>query len=131
MSKENETLTDIEEEIRADKDPYSAKIAAELDEQTVGNRVVMQDAAQCLRDDEAYIKGLADRIAAARKRELKEIVDAISELRNGRICLHCVLQEQCVEGEDGMPTTCNAMTTLRNFYERYKEDAKSENDLPW
>lgn len=54
MSKENETLTDIEEEIRADQDPYSAKIAAELDEQTVGNRVVMQDAAQCLRDDEAY-----------------------------------------------------------------------------
>ena len=35
MSKENETLTDIEEEIRADQDPYSAKIAAELDEQTV------------------------------------------------------------------------------------------------
>lgn len=130
MSKENETLTDIEEEIRADQDPYSAKIAAELDEQTVGNRVVIQDAAQCLRDDEAYIKGLADRIAAARKRELKEIVDAISELRNG-ICLHCDLQEQCVEGEDGMPTTCNAMATLRNFYDRYKEDAKSENDLPW
>ena len=61
-----------------------------------------------------------DRIEAAWKRERDEIVSAVSELKDG-MCIHCDLQQQCAEGEDGMPTTCNAMAKVRNFLQRYEK----------
>ena len=63
---------------------------------------------------------LCDRIEAAWKRERDEIVSAVSELKDG-MCIHCDLQQQCAEGEDGMPTTCNAMAKVRNFLQRYEK----------
>lgn len=66
------------------------------------------------------VKELADRIEAAWKREREEIVNEVSVLRDG-LCLHCDLQQQCAEGEDGMPTTCNAMAKVNNFIDRYNE----------
>ena len=62
----------------------------------------------------------ADRIDAAVSREISEIVSTVSELREG-MCLHCDLQDQCADGEDGMPTTCNAMAKVNNFINRYKK----------
>ena len=63
---------------------------------------------------------LADRIEAAWARERDEIVSAVSELKDG-MCIHCDLQQQCAGGEDGMPTTCNAMAKVRNFLQRYEK----------
>lgn len=66
------------------------------------------------------IEDYADRLEAAHRREIDEIVSAVSELREG-MCLHCDLQDQCADGEDGKPTTCNAMAKVNNFINRYKK----------
>ena len=73
----SETIEDIIKEIRQDSTPYSAKVADELENQTIGNRVLLEDAATCLRDDELYIKGLANRFEAAATRAYNKIDSAV------------------------------------------------------
>ena len=67
-----------------------------------------------------------DTIEKAVRLERLEMVSAVRELREG-MCPHCDLQDQCAEGEDGIPTACNAMTRVRNFLETYGEQDKKEN----
>lgn len=80
LSRNQETTTDIINEIRRDITPYSAKVAVELEKQTIGDRVLLRDAATCLRDDDHYIKELADRIEAAVKREEEHEGDTIEQI---------------------------------------------------
>ena len=75
-----ETSDDIVSEIRKDKKPYALKVAEELEDATCGDRVLMEDAATCLRDDSTYIKEIADRVEAAKEREQREICHIISRL---------------------------------------------------
>lgn len=76
---------------------------------------------------------LADCLEAAMRRERKELVDAVREATGG-MCLHCDMQQACAEGEDGMPTTCNAMARVRNFietYETHDEDEGNNDECPF
>lgn len=75
-----ETSDDIISEIRKDKKPYALKVAKELEKSSFGDRVLMDDAANCLRDDSTYIKEIADRVEAAKEREQYEICHIISKL---------------------------------------------------
>jgi hypothetical protein len=75
-----ETSDDIVSEIRKDKKPYALKVAKELEKSYFGNKVLMGDAATCLRDDSNYIKKLADRVEAAERREQYEICHVITKL---------------------------------------------------
>ena len=75
-----ETLGNIVSEIRKDKKPYALKVAKELEKSSFGDRVLMDDAANCLRDDCTYIKEIADRVEAAKEREQYEICHIISKL---------------------------------------------------
>lgn len=75
-----ETSDDIVSEIRKDKKPYALKVAKELEKTSFGDRVLMDDAATCLRDDSNYIKKIADRVEAAERREQYEICHVISRL---------------------------------------------------
>lgn len=52
--------------------------------------------------------------------ELEDLVVAVKELRDG-MCQHCDMRDLCVEGEDGMSTTCNAMAKIKNFIERHEK----------
>ena len=52
------------EEILADKEPYAIKVAGELEE-AEGNKALLDDAAQCLKDDSAYLVDIAKSILAA------------------------------------------------------------------
>ena len=99
MSAANETIADIVAELRNKTgDMYDCTITT----------------------DEEEFHSYADRIEAAWKREREEIVGAVSELRDG-MCIHCDMQLQCAEGEDGMATTCHAMAIVNNFINRYKK----------
>ena len=82
--------------------------------------------------DENDIDILVDRLKAAVRRERKEIVDAVREATDG-MCLHCDMQDQCADGEDGMSTTCNAMAKVRNFIDMYGTCDKDEvnDDCPF
>lgn len=73
--------------------------------------------------------GLADRIEAAVKAYNKEITELLREVIGG-VCLHCDLQTACQEGEDGMPTTCNAVAKATHFIEQHTE-LESGKDLPF
>ena len=75
-----ETSDDIVSEIRKDRKPYALKVAKSIEESSSGDRVLMEDAANCLRDDSAYIKEIANRIEAASRREQYEICHIISKL---------------------------------------------------
>lgn len=75
-----ETSDDIVSEIRKDKKPYALKVAKELEKSSFGDRVLMDDATTCLRDDSNYIKKIADRVEAAERREQYEICHVISRL---------------------------------------------------
>lgn len=97
--------------IVAEKREMAAKIRAELSQVPTRREDQLLVAESLERE--------ADRIEAALEREREEIVDAVSVLRDG-MCIHCDLQQQCAEGEDGMPTTCNAMAKVNNFINRYK-----------
>lgn len=66
------------------------------------------------------LREYADRIEAAAEREREELVQSVEELRDG-MCPHCDMRDLCVEGEDGMSTTCNAMAKVKNFIERHKK----------
>ena len=68
-----------------------------------------------------------DTIEKAVRLERLEMVSAVRELKEG-LCLHCDMQDQCAEGEDGMPTACNAMTRVRNFLETYDSKMEEETD---
>ena len=61
-----------------------------------------------------------DTIEKAIRLERLEMVSAVRELSEG-MCSHCDLQDQCAEGEDGIPTACNAMAIVNNFINRYKK----------
>ena len=76
----SESLDDIVSEIRKDKKPYALKVAKELEKSSFGDRVLMDDAATCLRDDCTYIKEIAGRVEGAEKREQREICHIISRL---------------------------------------------------
>lgn len=67
-----EALKHIVNEIKKDKKPYALKVARELEEQSIGNRVVLEDAATCLRDDCAYIRKIATQIDDVLSREWGE-----------------------------------------------------------
>lgn len=109
-----ETLADIVREKRS----MAAEIRANLSNVPVRRDDQLLEADSLDRE--------ADRIEAAAKLEIDEIVSAVSELREG-MCLHCALQDQCADGEDGMPTTCNAMAKVNNFINRYKKvEARDE-----
>ena len=82
-----ETLSNIVSEIRKDKKPYALKVAKRLEESTCGDRVLMEDAANCLRDDCDYIKKIADRVEAAEQREQREICHIISRLVSDSLLL--------------------------------------------
>lgn len=82
-----ETLGNIVSEIRKDKKPYALKVAKELEKSSFGDRVLMDDAANCLRDDCGYIFQIADRVEAAEKREQREICHIISRLVSDSLLL--------------------------------------------
>jgi len=83
-----ETAADIVAEIRKDKKPYALKVAKELDNRaTFGDRVLLDDAATCLRDDCKYIKDIADRIESANERMQYEVCHVISSLVSDAILL--------------------------------------------
>lgn len=76
-----ETMADIVSEIRKDKKPYALKVAKGLKNYaTFGYRVILDDAATCLRDDCKYIKDIADRIESANERMQYEVCHVISRL---------------------------------------------------
>ena len=85
-NRNSETISDIINEIRRDTTPSSAKVAVELEEQTTGNRVLLQDAATCLRDDEHYLKELADRLEAAARRAYNKIDSAVCGIEDASSC---------------------------------------------
>ena len=74
-----------------------------------------------------WLAGFADRIEAAWKSEVAEIAKDAAEIVEG-LCLHCDMQRQCAEGEDGMSTTCDAVAKVRHFVERYRKIEKQEDN---
>ena len=55
---------DYANEVLADKEPYALKVAKEL-RQAVGDRVLLDQAAQCLEDDCDYLKKIAESIKSS------------------------------------------------------------------
>ena len=117
MASENETVADIVAGLRRqsnEEHAFATKLrSGDCDDVDFGRTC-------CYDEDAKYLSQIADRIEAAAKREREEIVDAVSVLLDG-MCLHCDMQQQCAEGEDGMSTTCNAMAIVNNFINRYKK----------
>ena len=76
------------------------------------------------------VEDWADRIETAVKWEREELVKSVKELRDG-MCPHCDMQHLCAEGEDGMPTTCNAMAKVNAFVARYKPRHEPNDGIPF
>ena len=104
MSDTKETLVDVVADLRE-----RAEIHGRL-------KSMMWNASEI----EAELTEYADRIEAAVDREREELVQSVEELLDG-MCPHCDMQQLCAEGEDGMPTTCNAMAKVNAFVARYKQ----------
>lgn len=111
MANENETVADIVAWIR--------DLAQNYRNAPISKGITIEGLRVC-----DALEGIADRIEKAWKREIDEIVKAVSELKEG-MCLHCDVQDYCIEGEDGMPTTCNAMANIRNFLQKYEKQEGS------
>lgn len=81
-------------------------------------------------DDITFYAEDDDVAFAAWKREREELVKSVEELRDG-MCPHCDMQHLCAEGEDGMPTTCNAMAKVNAFVARYKQRHETDAGMPF
>lgn len=62
-------INKIIHEISNDTKPHALEVAKELGKQCVGNKVLMDDAATCLRDDCRYIQDIATRLKDVADRE--------------------------------------------------------------
>ena len=79
------------------------------------------------------LRAVADIAEESLKRsshDIKDVVEAVAELCDG-MCMHCDMQDRCAEGEDGMPTMCNAMTRVKNFLENYGPHKETIDGLPF
>lgn len=95
-----ETIKDITTEMRE---------FADIDACTIGRDVLRR-----------RIQHFARRIDEASKTYDKEVVKLLKGVVEG-ICFHCDMQSTCQEGEDGMPTTCNAVAKARHFIEQHSD----------
>lgn len=82
------------------------------------------------RHDRELLLNFADRIEAASKAYNKEVTELLREVIAG-VCLHCDMQSTCQEGEDGMPTTCNAVAKARRFIEQHSEPELNNDEYPF
>lgn len=77
--------------------------------------------------DIELLNGFAKRLEESRKREHYEICQMLRNVIGG-ICQHCDLHEACAEGEDGMPTTCNAVAIARHWIEEHEPQKSNPSD---
>lgn len=70
--------------------------------------------------EEAF-SDFADAVAGT----MREVVDGS--------CMHCDMRDACAEGEDGMSTACNAVSTANHFIQRWKKQKSDcySDDLPF
>jgi hypothetical protein len=111
--KTDETIPDIVSEVLRDDPPYSAKIAGELREAQSGDKVLNDQAASCLEDDEKYIKDIARRVSKAFTR-VSLLIKRASSMLHGFIDVNTC--ERCVPSDEFM----------KDFRERY--DIKNDHD---
>lgn len=79
-----------------------------------------------------YLKEWADNLRGAYKAFVAEALEVVASLASIDNCMHCDLHDACAEGEDGMPTTCNAYARARIFLEKYKlEESADDSELPF
>lgn len=79
--KKDKSAREYADEILKDKKPYALKIAKEL-RKAEGNRVLLDQAAQCLEDDCDYLKKIAESIKASQcdNAKLREVVELLARV---------------------------------------------------
>ena len=75
------------------------------------------------------LKCFAERVRAAHRAFADEACRTMREVIDG-VCMHCDMHDACQQGEDGMPTRCNAVSNAMHFIERHEQKG-GNGDLPF